>query len=131
MGDPDSNTNQSRPSSARRWLKRIVKWLGVLILFALGLVLAVSIYFRIVGDDRLQKAIAEADRLDPDGWRWDEFLPKQEAMREEKNSALRIEAAAKLIPENWPVKESLLERIPDQEAVVQLSEEQIEELRAE
>jgi hypothetical protein len=51
--------------------------------------------------DLLQGAVAEADRLDP-GWRIDELEKKRVVIPDEQNSAVVIEHAKSLLPENWP-----------------------------
>jgi hypothetical protein len=46
-------------------------------------------------------ACAEADRLDP-GWRWEELLAGMPAISDEQNSAVRMLAAKRLLPQGWP-----------------------------
>jgi hypothetical protein len=53
------------------------------------------------GEHRLAAAIADADRLDP-GWRWADLEKKRAAVPDEKNSALFVIAARKLMPKYWP-----------------------------
>src|SRR5207245_2900027 len=56
-------------------------------------------------DIQLQRAIAEADQLDP-GWRTLELEAKRVVVPDEQNSALVIAAAKKLLPAKWPMWDS-------------------------
>jgi hypothetical protein len=97
-------------------------------------------------EERLQEAIAEADRLDP-GWRLAQSEEKRATIPDEQNSALVIMAAHNLLPANWPLWErpeapenqnrsqeelrSLHAGLWDVEPPVQLNEDQTKALRQE
>jgi hypothetical protein len=70
--------------------------LGLTLLVSASAFVGLRTYTLHFADLRLQAAEAEADQLDP-GWRWDEFLAKQPPIPDAENSALRVQAALKLI----------------------------------
>jgi hypothetical protein len=49
----------------------------------------------------VQAAVAELDRTDP-GWTFEEMQARRRNVPDEKNGALRVLAAAALLPNNWP-----------------------------
>jgi len=95
----DNTAPQASPVPARRsWRRRLL--LILTILLPLGLVLA-YLSLASVSKLRLQRAVAEADRLDP-GWRFPELEASRAMVRDEENSASVVLTAAKLIPAQWP-----------------------------
>ncbi len=57
--------------------------------------------------DELGDAIAEADRLDP-GWRLEEIMARHKSSRpsNSRNSVFQAQRALKLLPKDWPKKQS-------------------------
>src|SRR6266851_1444874 len=126
-------------SGSANWLKRIVLGLGLLIILVICVALTASYYFRKLGIEHLRSAVAEADELDP-GWRWEDLEKKRAAIPDAQNAALRVEAAHKLLPNDWlkeeaatddePGRTTLLEKIQELEPPTLLNEEQVTGLRA-
>jgi hypothetical protein len=91
---------EHQPFQPRRshWGKRLV--LG-------GLLLAVAalggpyVYFVIHANNRLQDALAEADRLDP-GWQLFDLENKRATIPDDQNSAIPLLLAYRLVPPKWP-----------------------------
>jgi hypothetical protein len=92
----------------------------------LGLVGA-AFYYRatVAAERRLQKAMAEADRLDP-GWRLDDILRNQPAIPDEDNGALRRMTVERLLPAGLG---SLFSSVASIRPQVQLSANLIASLR--
>jgi hypothetical protein len=78
----------------RRW-RTLLFLAGVPVLACIGIVLWV-----LLAEPDLQRAVAEADRLDP-GWRLEELEAARETVADEENSALMVLAASRLLPNNW------------------------------
>jgi hypothetical protein len=72
-----------------------------LVLVPLALAAAAWLYLYFAGDQRLARAVAEADRLDPH-WRLDDLLAERAAVPDEENAALTVIAAKKKRPPKWP-----------------------------
>lgn len=103
MTDPTQDQPKSKPARPpRKWLRRIVLGLFLLIFLVLIAGLGVRQYFLRTAEKRLEEAMAEADRLDP-GWRWEDILAQREVIPDDKNSALLVLEAAELLPdpEKW------------------------------
>jgi hypothetical protein len=107
---------------------------GGLLLLPLAVLVALSIDSRRRADRELQEAIADTDRRDP-GWRFDDLEAKQPRLPDEKNGALQVLAARRLLPAGWPAAtakgpslDDLLEGLEPQQ---QLDAEQQRVLRAE
>src|SRR5262249_10017696 len=79
--------------------KRLILGTGVLLFIVFGVAWCGLLYY--VSDRRLNLAIAEADRLDP-GWRLAELEAKRPVLPDEENAAVRVLAARKLVPAQWP-----------------------------
>src|SRR5262249_10146997 len=106
------NLSMSLPSCGHQVLGRR-KWTGRLILGLLGLLFSVVglyVYFALVPYLRLERAIAEVDRLDP-GWRLEELERRRAILPDEKNSGVRVLNVQQLIPRGW-----LNSREPTEEA---------------
>jgi hypothetical protein len=100
----DVSTEIHQPPEKRvrsRWRRRIL--IAIVFVFLVCLLLPTAWYaFNVLADKRaIAEAIAEADRLDP-GWRWDELEAKRAVIPDAENSALRILAARKALPNPWP-----------------------------
>jgi hypothetical protein len=63
---------------------------------------------------RLDRAIAEADRLDP-GWRLAELAARRRAIPDGENAAGRVLAVAALLPKDWPESNDHLSFAPSEE----------------
>jgi hypothetical protein len=86
---------KSRPP----WRKRLL--IGILILVPLCLALAYG-YLLMTANGELQRALDEADRLDP-GWPLFELEANREVVPEDQNSGLVLAKAKPLMPPSWPV----------------------------
>ena len=128
-----------------RWL-----WIGLWLAGSFALLLqatafGVGVYFGRLVDQRLTRAIAEADRVDPN-WRLDDLLATRDSVPDEENSALVVAEALALLPERWPFGPFLVpgrpnppvtevgqafERLTANEDNVQLDGQTVEVLRRE
>jgi hypothetical protein len=79
----------------RRW----VRW--ALLVVPLALVASAWLYLYFAGDARLERAIAETDRLDPH-WRLDDILAERAPIPDEENGALVAITAKAKMPGRWP-----------------------------
>jgi hypothetical protein len=50
----------------------------------------------------LEAAVAETDRLEPDGWRLDKIEAHRKVVPDEENAALVVQALKSKLPANWP-----------------------------
>jgi hypothetical protein len=80
------------PRKRRRW------WLLLLLLPALLIVFWV--YFSFSAQQRLARALAETDRLDPH-WRFDDLQAERPVVPDEENAALVMIAAFRKMPPDW------------------------------
>jgi hypothetical protein len=113
-----------QPSRPRRRLRRTL-W----VLLPVLLVVGGWLYLVLDAGWRLQSAVAEADRLDPE-WRLAQLEVKQPVPPDKDNSALQVLVARKLIPSGWGPTEfwQLFQDLPPQP---QLNDQQLSALRAE
>jgi hypothetical protein len=89
----------SEPAAPRR---RGCLLLGVgLLVLLLGIVTLGYWWFAAQANRELREALAEADQSDP-GWRLEELEARRAEVPSEKNSALRVQAANRLLPNPWP-----------------------------
>jgi hypothetical protein len=107
----------------------IILALGAVVLLAPGLWVGLQVSFAIRAERRLQAAIAEADRLDPD-WRLDQLEAKRKPVPDDQNGALVVLAAERLISAEWD-KQPLGKELQDQPPAHQLGAELTRSLRAE
>jgi hypothetical protein len=113
---------------ARRWRRWVCRaGLLVLALLAVGVGFLLWAHHRI--SSNLADAVAELDRTDP-GWRLEEIEAAREKVPDEENSALRVVAAGKLLPKDWPSRDfpQTIDDIPPQE---QLTPDETARLEAE
>ncbi len=97
--DPTSPSLESTPApSRRRWRP----WWGILLLLVLAWSVGFYSYYRHVSDRDLREAIAEADRLEPNGWRIDDIEAQRRFGPDEENAALVVLKVKGLTPANWP-----------------------------
>lgn len=97
-------TEQTQPAaiprglgtSRSRWRRRTV--VGAVV--ALAMLVWLCFYVTTAWKRELQKAIAEADRLDP-GWRFEDLEAAREPVAGAENSAPIVLAAAALVPPKW------------------------------
>jgi hypothetical protein len=119
-------SNSQTPSQSFRRLRSIL-WV---LLPALLLLAAGWLYLVVDADWRLQAAVAEADRLDPE-WRLAQLEAKQPALPDKDNSALQVLVVRKLIPQQWGGTPEFWQLFGDLPAEPQLNEQQLTALRAE
>ncbi len=77
------------PMRKKRWLFRI----GVLLLLLGATAVGVYFYLEHQADLAIREAIAETDRLEPNGWRLDEIERQRRAAKpkDEDNAALTVQ----------------------------------------
>jgi hypothetical protein len=112
------------PAPGHRWRN----WTLLCSVLVLGLA-GVYSYLAYLSDQRLQEALAEAERLDSD-WRLEDMEAKRPVVPDDENATLAIAAAKKLAPGAWvnTIYEALEPR-PD--TPQQLNTEQTKALREE
>jgi hypothetical protein len=120
-----AHADNPRPAvPRRRWRRPAV----VCLVFVGGLA-GLYGYLAYRADQRLQEALAEADRTDP-GWRLPDLEKTRPVVPDAENTAVAITAARKLLPGPWeaPIDEALRQRpAPEQ----QLSPQQTQVLQTE
>jgi hypothetical protein len=87
----------SAPRRRRRW-----PWMMLPVLLSLGILGGIYVYNTYSGNARLQRAVAEADRLDP-GWRFAELEARRPEVPDEENAILHVLAARNYLPFPKPV----------------------------
>jgi ABC-type transport system involved in multi-copper enzyme maturation permease subunit len=87
------------PAPRWRWLKRLRP--ALLILLPLGLLQGWYFLESVSAERRLQKALAEADRLDP-GWTLEDLEAKRVVLPDDQNSAVHVKTVHQMIPPGWP-----------------------------
>jgi hypothetical protein len=114
-----------------------LRWLGliVLVLFgACGGFYGLQVYLT---DRELREAMAETDRLEPDGWRLEEIEAHRKQLRDEDNAALVAQAVRAKLPGPWPPRpasgrpsaaQNDIYRLPPE---VQIDDALLRDLRAE
>jgi hypothetical protein len=96
MARPELTEDPQTASPSSRWKY----FLGVAILVALCLA-GGYVYLLNSGHRELQRAIAEADRLDPH-WRMDELEAKRAVIPDAENGMVQVAAAKRKLPQSWP-----------------------------
>jgi hypothetical protein len=146
MSEPEPHAAVSPPS------RRVERWLRCIFAIAIASIIVVGVLVKLFVDkpvvrvDELREAIAEADRLDPE-WRHPELEVQRRKIPDDENGALRVQAAAGLLPKKWPKWEGIHPRKPDENVEdarhefegrisyppteTQLDDQQIEALKAE
>lgn len=115
----------------RKWPRYVV----AVLLLAVGVTGGLLAFVYWIGQQSLQAAMDEADRLDP-GWRLDDLEAAREQVPDAENAALQVLRTTALLPKGWmtspPGKRDALPerlfRVPD---ATRLDDEQAKELRAE
>jgi hypothetical protein len=85
------------PKRRRRWLG-----CGLVLLFMFTACGGFYGYLLYVGDRDLREAEAEADRLEPQGWRLDELDRQRKELPPEENAAEVVMAIKRSLPAGWP-----------------------------
>jgi hypothetical protein len=114
--------------------RRIALFVGGLLLLSLGVVVALYLCALRAADREVEEAVAEIDRDDP-GWRLEDLDRQRPAVPDEKNGALQVAAARRLMPASWPTspapgRPSLDDLLAGLEPQQPLNEQQRRELRA-
>src|SRR5262249_6474860 len=98
MSEHDALSQPTLVNPRPRWRRRL---LWTVLILAAGLAGGCSLVAYLVeGGGR--DAVAEADRLDPGGWRLEDLEANRAAVPDDRNAALRVLAAQKLLPTGWP-----------------------------
>jgi hypothetical protein len=99
MSDPSSPPPPKPPARSRK--KRIV--FSVILLLLVGVPVGVCVYLVLAAGWRLREAVAEADRLDPAGWRLEQLEAQRAVLPDDRNAAAAVIAAGPLLPRSgWP-----------------------------
>lgn len=133
------------PRRRRRWVRRVLLILTILLLAGAGLILGVRAYLVHQFDKELERVMAELDKTDP-GWRLEEIMASREKIPDKDNAAHYILTAGKLVPRGWPdprpvrrkppaalgePEKTLPERVGEIQPLDELGDELATELRAE
>jgi hypothetical protein len=84
----------------RRWLI----WIGVPVLLLVGGAIGVYVYLEHQADLAIREALAETDRLEPNGWRLDDLEQQRRAAapKKEENAAVTVGNVKTLMGTPWP-----------------------------
>src|SRR5439155_17326806 len=93
----DAMSTVTAPPPAALWRRRWVRITALALTALIGLCVATSTYGRWQERQAWNEVCAEADRLDP-AWRWDKLLAARPEVSDERNGALHVLAAVKLLP---------------------------------
>jgi hypothetical protein len=88
--------------AGRRWVRWLRNIAVILLLLGAGLA-AVYYLLRQASDRELAAVMAELDQQDP-GWRLEEIEARRVSLPPEQNSAVRIQAVKRLLPNPWPAR---------------------------
>jgi hypothetical protein len=88
------------PNRWQRW-KRRIRTAMLTLLIVVGIPVGVHFYLPWSANRNFQKALAEADHLDP-GWRLADLEKSRAAVADSENSALRVLGIKKRMPSLWP-----------------------------
>src|SRR5438067_10858547 len=97
------------PPRPRRRLLRVIVRGALVIVGVVGLFIAYLAYDEWRARREWVAECAEADRLDP-GWRWEDLVGKIPTVRDERDSAVRLLAAQRLLPQGWPMSAAIRTR---------------------
>src|SRR5438309_1523413 len=95
-----------------RWIRRVLYGLAMFVAWKL----AGRWYDMHKATKEYEKAAAELDRTDP-GWRWEEIEAQREEIPPERNSAVVVQAVAKMLPRNWPSQPAAASAQPRPQAI--------------
>jgi hypothetical protein len=130
MDTPQYPELHSPPRRRWRWFVLV----GGLLLLPLGGLVVLYLELRNSSERELREAIADTDRRDP-GWRLEDLDEQRQAIPDERNGALQVLAARRLLPAQWPAaagEEPSLDQLLDGlEPEEQLNQEQLRVLRTE
>jgi hypothetical protein len=126
MSEAGLPSNLPPPRKGRWWVV-----VTLLVLLPLAALAGLYVYVSLAAEADLRDAIAEANQLEPRGWR----LPDLEAQREvpdnDKNSAAQVLAVRALLPVSWGQAPAFYELFDDLRPEARLNEPQAAALRAE
>ena len=80
----------------RRWVKRTLLGLGLLLFIAAAVFLIRREIIFAQSEDELREAIAETERIDPH-WRWDDLQANREPVPDEQNAVYQIAEVKRLV----------------------------------
>src|SRR5690348_8453485 len=93
--------DEAVPPAPKRRRRLLGCGVVLLLLFAAGG--GLYRYFIYTSDRDLREAEAEADRLEPDGWRLDDIEARRQVLADEDNAALVVMAMKPKLPIPWPL----------------------------
>jgi hypothetical protein len=123
-------------AGAKRWLveaplglaKRSVKWVIVLLVVTVIGGLGAAFIHQGYGSKQLENVIREIEEKDPD-WTWEALQAKRKKIEDKDNAALRVDAIAAQLPENWSYRVGQLTRAGEPKG--QLDDKDIDLIRDE
>jgi hypothetical protein len=98
MSEHDALSQPTLVNPRPRWRRRLLWVVLTLVAVLAGGCFLVSYLV----EEEWRDAVAEADRLDPGGWQLDDLEAARAAVPDDRNAALRVLAAQKLLPTGWP-----------------------------
>jgi hypothetical protein len=81
-----------------RWRRRLLWAVLILVAVVAGGCFVISYLV----EEEWRDAVAETDRLEPDGWQLEDLEARRATVPDERNAALQVLAAQKLVPNGWP-----------------------------
>jgi hypothetical protein len=100
MNEPDVLDEPAPPPPVPRW--RRLRWLGVVLLVLFTACGGFYAFMLHRFNTDLDAAVAEADRLEPDGWSLEAIEAHRKVVSDEENAALVIQGLKSKLPANWP-----------------------------
>ncbi len=90
----------SPPTRNKRWLF----WVGVPLFLLGAAAVGIYVYLEHQADLAIRDAIAETDRLEPNGWQLADIEQQRRdaASKKEDNAAITVGAVHALLPKTWP-----------------------------
>ncbi len=100
----DDSDPPFHPTAPRR--RRWLFWIGVPLLLLGAGAGGIYVYVDRHADDAIREAIAETDRVEPNGWRLDEIEQQRRAAapKKEENAAITVGDVHQLLPASWPAR---------------------------
>ncbi len=101
MNTPGDYSLSAETLSSSRWRPRLLVGGGLLALLV-GVALGIWVYADYAAERRIREAVAEIDRREPDGWRFEELEARRIVLTDERNAAVCVMAVKRLLPSPWP-----------------------------
>jgi hypothetical protein len=98
MGSNDPSLTKRRTRRALRWIIGVVGLAGLIQLVGF-------LYLRYAVTRDYKDAVAEADRVEPGGWRMEDLEARRAVLPDEVNGAVRVAHVADALPPGWAARD--------------------------